>query len=258
MAIHASALVDPTAKVAASAVIGPFVIIGPGVEIGERTEIKANVVLEGPLVIGGDNVFFPYSTVGLAPQDLKYKGERSETRIGHRNRIREFVTIHRGTEGGGMVTSIGDDNLVMAYSHIAHDVRIGNHCVMANATTFGGHVTVGDWAWIGASTGVHQFCRIGAHAIIGGYSVITRDVLPYSNTVTEREARLFAENATGMKRRGFSAETIDALHKAFRLLSRSGLNTSQAVEKIREEIQGVPEVEDLLQFIATSERGFVK
>jgi UDP-N-acetylglucosamine acyltransferase len=258
MAIHPSAVVDPSAKIAPSVEIGPFVVIGADVEIGAGTQILGNVFLEGPLTIGEENVFFPYTTVGMAPQDLKYHGERSETRIGHRNKFREFVTIHRGTEGGGMITSIGDDNLVMAYSHVAHDVRIGNRCVIANAATFGGHVTVGDWAWVGASTGVHQFCRIGAHAIIGGYSVVTQDVLPYSNTVTEREARLFGANATGLKRRGFQAENIDALHKAFRLLSRSGLNTSQAVEKIKEECPDVPEVADLLQFIATSERGFIK
>jgi UDP-N-acetylglucosamine acyltransferase len=146
----------------------------------------------------------------------------------------------------------------MAYVHVAHDVRIGNRCVIANAATFGGHVTVGDWAWVGASTGVHQFCRIGTHAIVGGYSVITRDVLPYSNTVTEREARLFGANSTGLKRRGFGADAVDALHKAFRLLGRSGLNTTQAIEKIREEIPSSAEVDDLLHFIATAERGFIK
>jgi UDP-N-acetylglucosamine acyltransferase len=258
MSIHPAAIVDPTAKIADSAKIGPYVVIGPDVEIGARTEIKNNVTLEGPLAIGEDNIFFPYSTVGLAPQDLKYRGERSQTRIGNRNRIREFVTIHRGTEGGGMITSIGDDNLLMAYVHVAHDVRIGNSTVLSNAATLGGHVSVEDWAWIGASSGVHQFCRVGRHAIVGGYSVITRDVLPFSNTVTEREARVFAENSTGLKRRGYSAESIDALHKAFRLLTRAGLNTTQAIEKIREEVPSTAEVEELLAFIASSERGFIK
>jgi UDP-N-acetylglucosamine acyltransferase len=258
MAIHPAAIVDPRARVAESAEIGPYAIVGADVEIGARTEIKAHVFLEGPLAIGEDNVFFPYSTVGVAPQDLKYHGERSETRIGHRNKIREFVTIHRGTQGGGMVTSIGDGNLLMAYVHVAHDVHVGSHCVLANAATLGGHVTVGDFAWVGASAGVHQFCRIGCHAIVGGYSVITQDVLPFSNTVTEREARVFGENAIGLKRRGFPTETIDALHKAFRLLTRSGLNTSQAVERIREELPQSKEIEDLLAFIASSERGFLK
>ncbi len=162
----------------------------------------AHVYMEGPTWIGEDNVFFPYSTVGVASQDLKYQGERAETRIGNRNRIREFVTIHRGTEGGGLVTSIGDDNLLMAYVHVAHDVRIGSHTVLANGVTIGGHATVGDWAVIGAFTGVHQFCRIGRHAMIGGYSVVTQDVLPFSMTVSERPIKVFGANKTGLERRG--------------------------------------------------------
>ncbi|MEQ1949158.1 MAG: acyl-ACP--UDP-N-acetylglucosamine O-acyltransferase [Bryobacteraceae bacterium] len=258
MSIHPTAIVDSSAKIHDSAIIGPYVIIGPGVTIGARTEIKANAVLEGPLEIGEDNVFFPYCTVGVAPQDLKYHGERSSTRIGHRNKIREFVTIHRGTEGGGMMTSIGDDNLLMAYVHVAHDAQLGSHCVLANAVTFAGHVVVGDWAVIGASTGIHQFCRVGRHAIIGGYSVITQDVLPFSNTVTEREAKVFGANKTGLERRGFSASTIDSLHKSFRLLTRAGLNTSQAIERIREEVGSLPEVDELLEFIANSKRGVIK
>jgi UDP-N-acetylglucosamine acyltransferase len=258
MAIHPTAIVDPRACVAESAEIGPYSIIGADVKVGARTRVVAHVVMEGPLEIGEDNVFFPYSTAGLAPQDLKYHGEPSQTRIGHRNKIREFVTIHRGTEGGGMVTSIGDENLLMAYVHVAHDVHVGSHTVLSNAATLGGHVTVGDWAWVGASTGVHQFCRIGKHAIVGGYSVITRDVLPYSNTVTAREAKVFGENSTGLKRRGFPPETIDALHKAFRLLTNSGLNTTQAVERIAADVEPYAEVNDLLDFIRTAGRGFIK
>jgi len=256
--IHPTAIVDPEARVAESAEIGPYSIVGAGVEIGARTLLKAHVYLEGPMTIGEDNVFFPYCTVGIAPQDLKYHGERSETRIGDRNTIREFVNIHRGSEGGGMVTSIGNDNLVMVQVHIAHDVHVGNHTVLSHAAVMGGHVTVGDWAVIGASTGIHQFCRVGRHAIIGGYSVITRDVLPFSNTVTDREAKVFGENATGLKRRAFSAESIDALHKAFRLLTRAGLNTSQAVERIAAEVPASPEVSELLEFIKKSDRGFIK
>ncbi|HLK47306.1 MAG TPA: acyl-ACP--UDP-N-acetylglucosamine O-acyltransferase, partial [Bryobacteraceae bacterium] len=183
MPIHATAIVDPQAQIAETADIGPYCIVGAGVAIGARTRLMAHVFVDGPTSIGDDNTFYPYSSIGAAPQDLKYKGERSETRIGSRNRIREFVTIHRGTEGGGMLTSLGDDNLLMAYVHVAHDVHVGSHCVLSNAATLGGHVTVGDWAWVGASTGVHQFCRVGRHAIVGGYSVITQDVLPYSNTV---------------------------------------------------------------------------
>jgi UDP-N-acetylglucosamine acyltransferase len=258
MPIHATAIVDPHARIAGTADIGPYSIIGPDVEIGAGTRLMAHVFVEGPAWIGEDNLFFPYSSVGVAPQDLKYKGERSETRIGSRNRIREFVTIHRGTEGGGMVTSVGDDNLLMAYVHVAHDVHVGSHVVLANAATLGGHVTVGDWAWVGASTGVHQFCRVGRHAIVGGYSVITQDILPYSNTVSERESRVFGANRTGLERRGFPTERIEELQKALRLLTRAGLNTSQAVQRIHEEIAASPEVEELLAFIAASERGFVK
>ena len=258
MPVHPTALVDPRAEVAPDAEIGPYCMVSADVRIGARTRMMGHVFSEGPLSIGEDNLFFPYSTVGVAPQDLKYKGERSETRIGNRNRIREFVTIHRGTEGGGMVTEIGDDNLLMAYVHVAHDVRVGGHTVLANAVTLGGHVTVGDWAWIGASTGVHQFCRVGRHAIIGGYSVITQDVMPFSNTVTEREARVFGANRVGLERRGFDAAAIEGLQTAFRLLTRAGLNTTQAVERIRTEIALCPELEELLAFIRESRRGVIK
>jgi UDP-N-acetylglucosamine acyltransferase len=258
MAIHPTAIVDSAARVADSAEIGPYCIVAAGVEIGARTRLMGHVFLEGPLEIGEENVFFPYSTIGVAPQDLKYHGEASRTRIGSRNRIREFVTIHRGTEGGGMLTSLGDDNLLMAYVHVAHDVHLGNHTVLANAATCGGHVNIEDWAWIGASTGIHQFCRVGRHAIIGGYSVITQDVLPFSNTVTAREAKVFGANSTGLKRRGFEPATIDALHKAFRLLGNSGLNTTQALDRIAAEIEPTAEIQELTGFIRAAERGFIK
>jgi len=258
LAVHPTAIVDSTACIAESAEIGPYSVIGADVEIGPGTQIKGHVFMEGPLRIGRDNVFYPYSTVGVAPQDLKYKGERSSTTIGDRNKIREFVTIHRGTEGGGMLTSIGDDNLLMAYVHVAHDVHVGSRIVLANAATIGGHVIVEDWAVISAGSAVHQFCKVGRHAIVGGYSVITQDVLPFSMTVGEREIKVFGANATGLERRGFSAESIDALHKAFRLLTRSGLNTSQAVARIREEIPPSAEIDELLAFIETSQRGVIK
>src|SRR5215471_10828766 len=161
MPIHPTAIVDPNARVAETADIGPYCIIGPEVEIGARTRLMANIYLEGPTTIGEDNIFYPYSTVGVASQDLKYKGERAETRIGHRNKIREFVTIHRGTQGGGLVTSIGSDNLLMAYTHIAHDATIGNHVILVNGVTLGGHVVVDDWAEVSAFTGIHQFCHVG-------------------------------------------------------------------------------------------------
>jgi UDP-N-acetylglucosamine acyltransferase len=258
MPVHPTALVDPGARIAPDAEIGPYCVLGPEVEIGARTRLMAHVYVEGPTWIGEDNVVFPYCSIGVASQDMKYKGERAETRIGDRNRIREFVTIHRGTEGGGLLTRVGDDNLLMAYVHVAHDVQIGSHTILGNAVTFAGHVTVGDWAAIEAFTGVHQFCRIGRHAFIGGYSVVTRDVLPFSMTVSERQIKTFGANRIGLERRGFTEESRAALHKAFRLLSGGTLNTSQAVERIRAELPSCPEVEELLGFIESSERGVIK
>ena len=258
MPVHSTAIVDPSARIAESAEIGPYCTIGADVSIGERTRVMAHVCMEGPLTIGEDNVFYPFSTVGLAPQDLKYHDERSETRIGHRNKIREFSTIHRGTEAGGMLTSIGDDNLLMAYVHVAHDVRAGSHIVFGHGATLGGHITVEDWAVISAGSAVHQYCRIGRHSIVGGYSVVTQDVLPYSMTVTEREVRVFGANKTGLERRGVDAQTIDELHKAFRLLTKSGLNTSQALERIEAEIPASAQRDALIEFIRTAKRGFIK
>jgi UDP-N-acetylglucosamine acyltransferase len=258
MPVHPTAIVDPGARISEAAEIGPYSIVGSEVEIGPGTRLMAHVYVEGPASIGENNIFFPYCTVGVAPQDLKYRGERSETRIGTRNRIREFVNIHRGTEGGGMVTRLGDDNLLMAYVHVAHDARIGNHVVLANGATVGGHVIIEDWAVISAFTGLHQFCRVGRHAMIGGYSVVTQDILPFSTVVSEREIRIFGANKTGLERRGFGQDTIEGLQKSFRLLTRSGLNTSQAIERIRAEIPCSPEIEELLGFIQSSARGVVK
>ena len=258
MPVHPTALVDPSATIAATAEIGPYCIVGAQVEIGAGTRLMANVYVEGAASIGEDNIFYPYSTVGVAPQDLKYKGEASETRIGRRNQIREFVTIHRGTEGGGMVTRIGDDNLLMAYVHIAHDSQVGNGAILGHGATLAGHVTVQDYANIGAHSGVHQFCRVGRHAIVGGYSVITQDVLPFSSTVSERENRIFGANKVGLERRGFSTGLIEQLQTTFRLLTRAGLNTSQAIERIRAEVPASPELEELIEFIRTGKRGYVK
>jgi UDP-N-acetylglucosamine acyltransferase len=258
MPIHPTAIVDPNARIDETAIVGPFCVIGPEVEIGPRTELKAHVYAEGPTWIGADNIFYPYASIGVASQDLKYKGERAETHIGHRNKIREFVTIHRGTEGGGLKTTVGDDNLLMAYTHVAHDVHLGSHCVLANAVTLAGHVTIGDWAVIGAFSGVHQFCRVGRHAMIGGYSVITQDVMPFATIVTPREAKAFGANATGLERRGFDPAVVENLQNALRLLTRSKLNTSQAIEKIRAEIPPCDEVEELIAFIQSSERGIIK
>jgi UDP-N-acetylglucosamine acyltransferase len=258
MPVHPTAIVDAGARIAPTAEIGPYCIIGPEVEIGAGTRLMAQVYVEGPTSIGDDNIFYPYSSIGVASQDLKYKGERAETRIGSRNKIREFVTIHRGTQGGGLITSIGDDNLLMAYVHVAHDVRIGDHVILVNGVTLGGHVTIADWVEVSAFTGVHQFCRIGRHAIVGGYSVVVQDVMPYSSTVSERPIRVFGANKIGLERRGVPKDTIEALQTAIRLLTRSQLNTSQAVERIREEVPPCPEVDELLEFIRTSERGVIK
>ena len=258
MPIHPTAIVDAQARIAETAEIGPCCIIGAEVEIGPRTRLMAGNYLEGPTWIGQDNVFFPYSTVGVASQDLKYKGERAETRIGHRNRIREFVTIHRGTAGGGLVTSIGSDCLLMAYTHVAHDVRIGDHVILGNSVGLAGHVIIEDWADIGPFSGVHQFCRIGRHAFIGPYSVIKQDILPYSLTSSKPEVSVFGANSIGLARRGFPPDAIERLQTAFRLLTRAQLNTSQAVERIRAEVPQCVEVDELLEFIRASERGIVK
>src|ERR1035438_9416277 len=258
MPIHPTALIDPTAEIDAGAEIGPYCIIGAEVHIGARTRLMANNYLEGTTWIGEDNLFFPYSTAGVASQDLKYKGERAETRIGHRNRIREFVTIHRGTAGGGLVTSIGDDNLLMTYCHVAHDVRIGSHVILGNSVGLAGHVIIDDWADISPFSGVHQFCRIGRHAFVGPYSVIKQDILPFSLTSNKPEVSVFGANSVGLERRGFAKPVIESLQMAFRLLTRSGLNTSQAIERIRTDVPACAEVEELLEFIRASERGVVK
>ncbi|HEY9142124.1 MAG TPA: acyl-ACP--UDP-N-acetylglucosamine O-acyltransferase [Bryobacteraceae bacterium] len=258
MPIHPTAIVDARARVAESAEIGPYCVVGPEVEIGARTRLMANLYLEGPTWIGEDNLFFPYSTVGVASQDLKYKGERAETRIGHRNRIREFVTIHRGTQGGGLVTSIGSDNLLMVQAHVAHDVHIGDHVILGNSVGVAGHVIIEDWVDVSPFSGIHQFCRIGRHAFIGPYSVIKQDVLPYSLTSHKPESAVFGANSIGLERRGFDKSTVEALQTAFRLLTRSGLNTSQAIDRISAEVPALPEVEELIAFIRASERGIIK
>jgi UDP-N-acetylglucosamine acyltransferase len=258
MPIHSTVIIDPGARIAESAEIGPFCIIGPEVEIGARTRLMAHVFLEGPTWIGEENVFFPYSTVGVASQDRKYKGERAETRIGDRNRIREFVTIHRGTQGGGLVTSIGSDNLLMTYTHVGHDVRIGDHVILGSSVGLAGHVIIEDWVDISPFSGVHQFCRIGRHAFIGPYSVIKQDVMPYSLSSHKPEVEVFGANAIGLARRGFDKTTIEALQTALRLLTRAQLNTTQAIDRIRAEVPPCAEVEELIEFIRSSERGVHK
>jgi UDP-N-acetylglucosamine acyltransferase len=258
MAIHPTAIIDPDAEVSLEAEVGPYCVIGSGVTIGARTRLIAHVYLEGKLTVGRENVFYPYSTCGVTPQDKKYKGEPSETRIGHRNTIRECVTIHRGTEGGGMITSIGDDNLVMAYVHVAHDVQIHDRTILANGVTFAGHVTVEDYANIGGLCAIHQFCRIGRHAMIGSYSVIKQDVLPYSITASDHAAEVYGANRVGLERQGFQADSIEPLQNALRLLTRANLNTTQALARIEEEIPQTDEIRELVDFVRHSTRGFLK
>jgi UDP-N-acetylglucosamine acyltransferase len=256
--IHPTAVIHPGAKLASSVRVGPYCILGEEVVIEDGTELIAQVYMDGPLRVGPENRFFPYSSIGVISQDKKFHGERTETIIGKGNTFREFVTVHRGTEGGGALTRIGDDNWIMAYAHIAHDCIVGSHTVLANGVTLAGHVLIEDHATVGAFSGIHQFCRIGRHAIIGGYSVITQDVLPFSKTVSERETRVFGVNTVGLERHGFSAERREKISRIFRFLISSKLNTSQAVEKIRAEAGGSEEVQELLRFIESSERGFIK
>src|SRR3989304_2683586 len=235
--IHPTAVVHPGARIAPGVRVGPYCIIGEEVEIEDGCELMAHIYMDGPLRVGPGNRFFPYSSIGVVPQDLKFQGERTETVIGKENTIREFVTVHRGTAGGGSLTSIGDHNLIMAYAHIAHDSRIGDHTILANGVTLAGHVLIEDYAVIGAFSGIHQFCRIGRHSIVGGYSVITQDVLPFSKTVSERETKVFGVNTVGLERHGFSQERREKLSRAFRHLISSKLNTTQAIAQIREGAQ---------------------
>lgn len=256
--VHATAFVDPSARIHTSCRIGPYCVIGPEVEIGEACELISHVVMEGPTKIGAHNRFFPFSSIGLAPQDLTYAGEPTRLEIGDHNTVREYVTINRGTVKGGGVTRVGDRNLVMAYTHIAHDCQIGNHIIMANAATLGGHVTVGDWANVGALCPIHHFVRIGTHSIIGGGTTVTRDVLPFSKTSAERGTHAYGLNAVGLERRGFSKERIRKLHHAYKVLAASKLNTSQALEKLKSESDLGEDVELLITFIEASERGVIK
>src|SRR6266536_3989668 len=258
MPVHPTAIVDPKARVHPSCVIGPYCVIGAEIELGEDCRLVSHVAMGGPTRIGANNTFFPFSSIVLAPQDISYKGEPTRLEIGDHNQIREFATINRGTVKGGGLTKIGDHNLIMAYTHIAHDCQIGNHIIMANAATLGGHVSVGDWANVGALCPVHHFVRIGAYSIVGGGSTITRDVLPFSKTSAERDTPASGLNAVGVERRGFSKERIQKLHHAYRVLLASKLNTSQALERLKAETDRGEDVDVLIQFIENSERGVIK
>ena len=262
MSIHPSAIVAPSAVIApgavipASCTIGPFCTIGPEVVLGEGCNLVSHVVLDGRTRIGAKNTIYPFTSIGIAPQDLKYAGEPTETVIGDNNTIRECITISRGTTKGGGITRVGSHNLLMAYVHIGHDSQVGSHCILANAATLAGHVTVEDYASIGAFSPVHQFCTIGQYAFIGGGTIVTQDVLPFSLTSSRRENKAFGINKVGLSRRGFSPERLSALQKAFRFLLAAKMNTSQAIEKIRE--LKTDDAALLAEFIERSQRGVIK
>ena len=258
MNIHPTAIIDSAAKIHPSCKVGPYCVIGPQVEIGEGCTFVSHVTLEGPTRIGVANTFYPFSSIGLAPQDLSYAGEATRLEIGDHNQVREFVTINRGTVKGGGLTKVGSHVLVMAYTHIAHDCHVGDHVILANAATLGGHVIVEDWAQVGALCPVHHFVRIGAHAFVGGGTTITQDVLPFSKTSAERNTHAFGMNSVGLSRRGFSRERIARIHHAYRVLLASKLNTSQALEKLKSEPDLGEDVATLIRFIEASERGVIK
>ena len=251
--IDPTAVVHPDATLGAGTIVGPHAIVGEHVRLGRDCRIGASSVVDGWTEIGDGNQIFPFASIGLIPQDLKFRGERTRLVIGNGNVFREFVTIHRGTAGGGGTTDIGDHNVFMAYAHVAHDCHVGNHTIFGNAATLGGHVTVEDFATISAFSGVHQFCRVGQHAFIGGYSVVTKDALPYAKTVGNR-ARIYGLNTIGLERRKFSKDAIGKLRRAFRYLLHS--NTSRALAQIdRDPSLRCPEVQYLIDFIRSSSRG---
>lgn len=258
MRIHPTAIVASTAIVPESCTIGPYSTVGPNVVLGEDCELVSHVVLDGHLTVGARNRFFPFACVGVAPQDLKYRGEPTGATLGDDNTVRESVTISRGTGGGGGTTRVGSHCLIMAYTHIGHDSVIGDHCILANAATLAGHVIVEDYASVGALNQVHQFCRIGKYAYTGGGTTVTQDVLPYSLTSAKREAHAYGLNKIGLERRGFDQKRLRAIQHAYRLLLAAKMNTTQAIEKLKDEGIETDDVAYLVQFIESSERGVLK
>jgi UDP-N-acetylglucosamine acyltransferase len=256
--IHPTAFIDPAARVPASCSIGPYCIVGADVELGENCELLSHVVIHGPAKIGASNRFFPFCAIGCEPQDISYKGEKTRLEMGDHNVIRECVTLNRGTLKGGGVTRIGSHTLIMAYSHVGHDSVIGDHAMLVNGSTLAGHVTVEEWAVVGALCPVHQFVRIGAHSYIGGGTTITQDVLPFSKCVQPRDVKVFGTNSVGLERRGFSKERIRKIQHAFRVLINSKLNTTQALEKLKSEGDQGDDVAMLIRFVEQSERGVIK
>jgi UDP-N-acetylglucosamine acyltransferase len=256
--VDPTARVHPAARIGSGTTIGPSAVIGPDVRIGARCRIGASVVIEGLTEIGDETQIFPMASIGLAPQDLKYKGERTRLTIGRHNIFREFVTINRGTLGGGGQTTIGHHNLFMAYVHVAHDCQVGNDTIFGPHATIGGHVGVEDYANISAGSAVHQFCRVGRHGFVGGYSVVTKDALPFGRTIGSRPARIFGVNTIGLSRRGFTPDTIEQLKRAYRYLLLSKLNTSRALTQIEHDpTLTSAEVRYLVDFIRTSQRGVI-
>jgi UDP-N-acetylglucosamine acyltransferase len=255
--IHKTAIIDREAELDSEVEVGPYSVIAAGVRIGRGTKVASHVVIEGRTSLGQDNVIYQFATVGSRPQDLKYKGEPSELIIGNHNTIREYVSLNPGTAGGGMVTRIGDHNLLMMHCHIAHDCLLGNHNIIANGATLGGHVIVEDYVIVGGLVGIHQFARIGSGAILGAGSMVSKDVPPFCNATGDR-ARLRGLNLEGLKRRGFTKDTIESLKKAYRIIFQSKLKTNDGVEKVRCEVSPTAEIEMLLNFIIHSQRGICR
>ena len=253
--IDPTAVVHPGAQIGEGTIVGPYAVVGEHARVGRRCRIGASAVVDGWTEIGDETQIFPFASIGLIPQDLKFRGEQTRLVIGKRNIFREFVTIHRGTRGGGGTTRIGDRNVFMAYAHVAHDCHIGHDTIFGNNATLGGHVHVEDFATISAGSGVHQFCRVGRHAFVGGYTVVTKDALPFAKTVGNR-ARIYGLNTVGLIRRGFSPEIVGKLKRAYRYLLQSKLNTSRALVQIEQDASlACPEVTYLIEFIRTSQRG---
>jgi UDP-N-acetylglucosamine acyltransferase len=256
--------IHPQASVAASATlgegvkIGAFAVVGDEVELGDGCIVNAHAVVQGPSKFGKNNVFHSFCIIGGDPQDYTFRGERAELVVGDGNIFREYVTVNRGTQKGGGKTLLGDDNFFLAYAHIGHDCRIASHALFVNGATLAGHVTVEDFATVGAFCPVHQFCRIGRYAYVGASTVITQDVPPFSKVVTERETKSFGINTVGLERKGFSAERLQALKRAYRLLLRSKMNTSQALAEMKKSLSESADVMELIQFIESAERGIVK
>jgi UDP-N-acetylglucosamine acyltransferase len=256
--IHPQAVVAAGAKLGKGVKIGAYAVVGDEVELGDGCVLYAHAVVGGPSKFGKKNVFYPFSAIGGDPQDYTFRGERVELAAGDGNIFREYVSISRGTQKGGGKTSLGDSNFFLAYSHVAHDCVIGSHTLFVNGATLAGHVTVEDFATIGAFSPVHQFCRIGRYAYIGASTVITQDVPPFSKIVTERETKSFGINTIGLERQGFSPERLQVLKRAYRLLLRAKMNTSQALTEMKKTLDDSKDVQELIKFIESAERGIVK